>query len=227
MITGIILPEVIIKDALENIIRYIRTDLKNNPLDETQTILYKILGVTEEGKPIKMNRYNFFDQARKMFEKVGSLTVNFGYNLDVSQDISLHIILPAEQPVNPALGEDEGYGDELDDQGKVQQKFVQLFNSNYQIMITSSNSTEVNVIYNVLKAMFIAITPHLSLMGLLNPKVSGNDVVFQDDLIPPTIYHKALNLTFTYELIVPQLVVKEIVTGVIFEGTMKDYLGKA
>ena len=77
MITGIILPEVIIKDALENIIRYIRTDLKNNPLDETQTILYKILGVTEEGKPIKMNRYNFFDQARKMFEKVGSLTVNF------------------------------------------------------------------------------------------------------------------------------------------------------
>lgn len=223
--TGITMPEVIIYKALENIIKYIRKEL-NTKTNEKETILYKLLGVDEDGKSIAMNRYNYFVQAKKMFLSLENLSVNFGYNFEVAKTLSLHIILPAESPIDATIGEDEGYGDEEED-GMIQQKFTQMFNSTYQVMITSTNSSEINVIYHVLKSMLIAIVPHLSLMGLLNPKFSGNDIVFQDDLMPSGIFHKVINLSFTYELTVPQLVVQDIIKGVIFEGNMLDYIQNA
>lgn len=54
------------------------------------------------------------------------------------------------------------------------------------------------------------LTPHLELMGLRIPSLSGNDIVMQDDLSPVPFFHKVINLSFTYEHNVPQLVRNEI-----------------
>ena len=47
-------------------------------------------------------------------------------------------------------------------------------------------------------------------MGLRLPSISGNDIVMQDELTPVPIFHKVLNLSFTYEHNVPQAIQKEI-----------------
>lgn len=94
-----------------------------------------------------------------------------------------------------------------------------MFSSNYQIMITSDNSSEVNIIYHIYKSLLIALVPHLSLKGLLNPKLSGNDIVFQDDQMPMGIFHKVLNLSFDYELVVPQLLINGLIKSINFDGS--------
>lgn len=214
--SAILLPEVIIYKTLESIVKLLRDDLQNNR--EDATILYRLLGVDEDGKPLSMNLYNFFVQAKKIITTPENLNVHFGYNQETAKQIALHIILPSEQGKS-AIGEDEGYLDEdsydptTGDKLSVQQQFTNTFESTYQIMITGYNSSEVNLVYNILKSMLLMVNEHLELMGLRIPVLSGNDIIMQDDLVPVPTFHKVINLSFTYELTVPKLLKDEIMKG--------------
>lgn len=66
------------------------------------------------------------------------------------------------------------------------------------------------------------LVPHLELMGIRIPSLSGNDIMMQDDLTPVPIFHKVLNLTFKYEHNVPQLVVQEVAKKFYFQMRMID-----
>lgn len=219
---NIIMPEIVIYNALESIIGYVRRDLSEKENDEN-TILYKLLGQTADKKPLVMNRWNFFKQAKKIFLDKGNLSVNFGYNFEVAKIISLHIILPSEEAAESAIGQDEGYGDEMDEESQTEiQFFTQNFRSNYQIMITSNNSSEVLTVYHILKSLLLMIFPHLEIMGLRLNKLSGSDVMFRDEMMPNGIFHKVINLSFNYELKVPQLIQREFVSGVVFNGHLLE-----
>jgi hypothetical protein len=228
--SGILLPEIIIYNTLESIVKLLKKDLTDHPNSDKETILYKILGIDEEGQKIKMNLYEYFKQAKKMISKPDNLSVNFGYNQKVTQSISMHILLPSEQGKS-SIGEDEGYieDDIIEGEGEnakkvgTQQYFTQTYDCTYQIMITSSNSSEVNIVYNVLKSMLLMLVPHLESMGLRIPTLSGNDIVMQDDIIPVPIFHKVINLSFTYEHNVPQLLKNEIAKKFFFTMNMIDY----
>ena len=65
---GIILPEVIIYNALESVIAYIRKDLSehNGKDEEKKTILYRLMGENIDGKPLKFNHWDFFKQTKKL-----------------------------------------------------------------------------------------------------------------------------------------------------------------
>ncbi len=54
------------------------------------------------------------------------------------------------------------------------------------------------------------LVPHLELMGIRIPSLSGNDILMQDDLSPVPIFHKVINISFKYEHNVPQLVKQEV-----------------
>ena len=214
MSQGILLPEFVIQRTLVTIVKMLRDDLEENKGDETQSLLYKILGLDEQGQALKLNLYDDFKQAKKVVQTKQNLSVNFGYNQEVANIISMHILLPSEQG-SMTIGADEGYleDDVFDDDGNkigVQQYYTQTYESTYQIMITSNNSAEVNVVYNILKSMLLMLVPHLELMGLRLPTLSGNDIVMQDDLVPVPIFHKVLNLSFKYEHNVPKLTQERI-----------------
>ena len=214
MSQGILLPELVIHRTLVTIVKMLRDDLEENKGDETQSLLYKILGLDEQGQALKLNLYDVFKQAKKIVQTKQNLSVNFGYNQEVANIISMHILLPSEQG-SMTIGADEGYleDDIFDDDGNkigVQQYYTQTYESTYQIMITSNNSAEVNVVYNILKSMLLMLVPHLELMGLRLPTLSGNDIVMQDDLVPVPIFHKVLNLSFKYEHNVPKLTQERI-----------------
>lgn len=210
--SSILLPEVVIYKTLQSIVKLLRKDLSEN--EEKDTILYRLLGVDEEGKPLSMNTYFFFNQAKKIILTKENLNVNFGYNQETAKQISLHIILPSEQGKS-SIGEDEGYLDieNFDSQGNkesIRQQFTNTFDCTYQIMITGYNSSEVNLVYNILKSMILMLNEHIELMGLRMPSISGNDIVMQDDLTPVPIFHKVINLSFTYELTVPKILKDDI-----------------
>lgn len=219
---GIIMPEVIIYNALESIVKYVRKDLTENKDNEKASILYRLLGENIDGKPIMMNRWDFFKQAKKIFTNKNNLSVNFGYNFDVANIIALHIVLPSEQAAESAIGQDEGYNTIVDDEEMIMEFFSQNFQSNYQVMITSNNSSEILTVYHVLKSMLLMIIPHLETMGLRLCKLSGNDIMFKDDLMPNGMFHKVLNISFNYELKVPQMLRKDIIRGIVFDGHLLE-----
>ena len=207
------MPEVIIYNALESIINYMRKDL-NQCENERETILYKLFGVDDEGLELKMNRWNFFKQAKSIFKDEQNLKVNFGYNFEVAKIISLHIILPSEEAAESAIGQDEGYYDGYDENGEYIKYFTQNFRCNYQIMITSNNSSEVLTVYHVLKSLLMMMFPHFEINGLRLNKLSGNDILFRDEMMPNGIFHKVLNLNFNYELKIPQIIQDKIIKNI-------------
>ena len=223
MSQGILLPEFVIHKTLVAIVEMLRADLAEHAADDTQSLLYKILGTDEQGQPLQLNLYNVFKQAKKIIQTKNDLSVNFGYNQEVAQIISLHILLPSEQG-KMAIGADEGYlSDDIVEDGektRVQNYYTQMYDATYQIMITSNNSAEVNVVYNILKSMLLMLVPQLELMGLRLPTLSGNDVVMQDDLVPVPLFHKVINLSFTYEHNVPQMVQQLVAKNFYYQWRM-------
>ena len=229
MSQGILLPEFVIHKTLVAIVEMLRSDLAEHAADDTKSLLYKILGLDEQGQPLQLNLYNVFKQAKKIIQTKNNLSVNFGYNQEVAQIISLHILLPSEQG-KMAIGADEGYlvDNITDAQGKrthVQNYYTQMFDTTYQIMITSNNSAEVNVVYNILKSMLLMLVPQFELMGLRLPTLSGNDVVMQDDLVPVPLFHKVINLSFTYEHNVPQMVQQLVAKNFYYQWHMIESAG--
>lgn len=217
---GCLMPDLVIFHTLETIKKILIKDL-NESLVEEDTYLYKLLGVDESGEVLKLNMYNVFKQAKKMLLTPNNMSVNFGYNQEVAQIISLHIILPSEQG-KTAIGADEGY---LHDVGEMEVRdcLTQTFDTTYQIMITSNNSAEVNVTYHLLKSMLLLLIDHIELMGLRNPSFSGNDIVMQDDLTPVPIFHKVLNISFMYEHNVPKRLANDFMRSFSAVGKMLDY----
>lgn len=206
---GTLFPDIILCRTLESIVKLLRNDLMQNRNNEQETILYKILGVDEEQKPLKWNFVNFFKQAKKIILNENNLSVNFGYNLETSTPICMHIILPSEQG-RMCIGADEGYLGERDENGDLQLYHTEMYETTYQIMITSTNSTEVTLVYNIMKSMLLMIVDQLDLLGLRTPTFSGNDIVIQDELTPVPIFHRVLNISFTYEHNVPKLTKDEV-----------------
>lgn len=213
MSQGMLLPEFVIQKTLVSIVELLRKDLAENSADEKNSILYKIMGLDEEGEPLQLNLYNVFKQAKKIITTPNNLSVNFGYNQEVANIISLHILLPSENG-KMTIGADEGYlSDDIIEDGKkvgTQEYFTQMFDTTYQIMITSNNSAEVSVVYNILKSMLLMLVPQLEIAGLRLPTLSGNDVVMQDDLVPVPLFHKVINISFTYEHNVPKMLAEKV-----------------
>lgn len=228
MSEGVVVPEAIIYNTLETIKKILKNDISDNTGSPEKSILYRLLGVDAYGKEIKINKYIYFEQANNIFGRAQDLNVYMGYNMKPADGISLHIILPSEGYYASSLGSD--FDDQTDEETETNQagevenyqrgSMSQLFESNYQIMITSDNSSEIGVVYNVLKSMLVILIPHLEILGLKIPKISGNDIIMQQDRVPVPLFHKVLNLNFVYELKVPELISNKIIKDFVFEGKM-------
>ena len=218
---GTLFPDIILCRTLESIVKLLRENLIANSKSDEETILYKIIGVDEEEKPLKWNFVNFYKQAKKIILDENNLSVNFGYNLETSTPICMHIILPSEQG-KMCIGADEGYLSERDKEGNYQLYYTEMYETTYQIMITSTNSTEVTIVYHIIKSMLLMLVDQIDLMGLRNPTLSGNDIVMQDDLTPVPIFHRVLNVSFTYEHNVPKLIKDNIAKSFIYQYRLLD-----
>ena len=220
-VDAIILPEVIIARVLNAIVKMIRDDIAMTlPADVKNTILYQLLGANEDDQPIHMNAYNYFKQAVKIFSNPANLEVHLGYNAQVTTALAVHIILPGEQASNAPLGE----GQEWDADAE-QFMYTQWMDAQYQILITSDNSSEAMIAYNVLKSMLLMYAPNLDLVGLRIPRVSGGDIILQQDIIPPTVFHKALTLAFKNEVSVPTRLRAQVVKAISYNYNICDPFG--
>lgn len=198
-----IIPEVLIYNNIQNFLSFLFLEKNKN---EKERFLFYLLRKNQEVK-LKIENYDFYEQASEIFYRDKSnqrkVEVFLGYNLKRQNVPTIHITLSNEQNFQDGLGMDEGYDSE-DIDGLYQKSYTRTFNCSYGIVITSDNSTEVLVIYHVLKAMMILLYETFELNGIRNLKLSGQDITMNNDIVPLNIFHKSLTMNFFYECFVPQ-----------------------
>jgi hypothetical protein len=225
---AILMPEVVLYKTLKSIFQIVKDDFQNHVLEDT--ILYQMFGIDECGNQLEWENFNYFKQAKELFIDKNNIQVNLGYNMEVSDMACVHIMLPNETGRPFGIGADENYIGYAEHQGNdetVQAIYTKMFDATYNLIITSENTLEVLLIYNFLKGAFISLYTHIELSGLRLPKISGQDIQLQSDLVPPHIFHRSLGLNFVYEVHIPDLMRKRLikefkVTGIKLSNQNED-----
>lgn len=215
----IIVPEIIIFNTLKNILSFIREDFKANT-DSEKTFLFRILG------NLNLQRYGYFEQAKQVFvsetDNPRHLDVNMFFNSNRAAIPTLHLMLSSEKKGGDGIGIDQGFRDpEFDDVTETYRHiYNRRFDTQYNIVITSDNSNETMLIYNVLRAILIPIFDHFNQTGIENIRLGGEDIRLDPHLVPPSIFIRSINMMFSYGVSVPQILDIDQIAQLIFTGTI-------
>lgn len=210
----LILPEIILLDAYKKALKYIRNNYNDNLADVTKSFLGIILGNSNA-----IQRYNLLDQSKKVFitteNDPRNLDVNLFFNASRASVPTIHITNPSDTLITNALSISEGYQDPIFDD--VEQTFQTVFNrkfrAKYNIVLTSDNTNEILLMYNVIRSITISMMEHLELSGLQNIKISGADINLKSDIIPINVFIKAIGLEFEYDVVALKLDVTDFTLG--------------
>lgn len=200
----ITIPEIKIVEIIEVALKTVEYDF-NNEVDEQKTLLYRIFGENQHGK------FNFFNEAKDLFlrgnEHPRKIETRMMFDAQRAHLPTIHISMPADSPGADGIGVDQGYQEDIVDQ--VKQEIIpvynRMFDATYHAIITSDNSLEVLLVYHLLRSMMIGIFDQIEFQGIRNPKLSGQDLNIQGDLVPPHIFARGLGLNCSYEITVPSI----------------------
>lgn len=217
-VPGLLIPEFVLYETLKIGLNFIRSDY-NNQVDKTKSFLYKLT------QGIGLQKYNYFEQASHVFvineTDPRCINLDLGFNMQKDRPVSIHITMPAESPGQNALANDEGYHEQVydsEDSIEYSTVYTRRYKATYDIVIVSDNSNEVVMIYHILRALIVSLTTHLHLNGLQNLAYSGQDLQPYAELVPKTIFMRAIRLGIEYESSSYSLAKKLSPTDIIFEG---------
>lgn len=78
------------------------------------------------------------------------------------------------------------------------ERLGQLYTATYQLDINGENQETPIFLYNIVKAIFIAVRKYLIKQGLQNLKMSGSDLAPAADYFPTVAFRRSLLLEFVY-----------------------------
>lgn len=216
----IIIPERILLTSLRSLLKLIRDDY-NGQVDKNDSYLYRILGT------INLDRYKFFDQAKQVLiannDDPRFLEIQLFFKLTRAGLPTIHITLPNENSGLGGLNIDENFQEqEISDDGlSYRPVYSRRFDTTYNLVITSDNTNEVVLIYHFLRAMLIPLFDHLNASGLEQCRISGSDLNLSH-ILPPNIFVRAINLSFSYDVNVAKLFDSTVINSLIFNAIMLD-----
>ncbi len=220
---GIIIPEIILLDTVNIILKEVRDDYDASvDPNKHDTILYRVLG----GRMLE--RYNFLDESESVFLAKNTeprhLKVDLYFNRVTDGLPTIHISTPSETLAQAqGIGLSEGYNlPILDDDTSpttVRPVYSRRFAATYYIVITSDNTNEIMLIWHLLRALLIPIADHLNMAGLINRgNLSGKELQLNPDIVPEHVYAKAIGLEFEYDVNVPILDIDYIIRDIVPQG---------
>lgn len=209
------IPEILLYNVIDTILKTIRKDLLDN-VEEKNTIFYKLF----YGTKFENLNLDFYSNAKDIFSRDKShprfLDLRMFFNADRANIPTIHLNLPSESDIGGGVGVDAGYnGTNYDPISQtISQNHTRTFNTIYNIIITSDNSDEVLIIYHALRAFMVSLLDIIDLNGLRNPKLGGADLQINPELIPPHIFIRAISLNCFYELTIPSLIKEQIINKI-------------
>lgn len=212
----IFIPEIQLYTIIQQILQLVHNDTTANENSVENSILYELFG-----EQIVGDTYNLYEQAKTIFTRTKdeprNLEIRYFFDITRAKIPTIHMTCPAESfGETNSIGQD--YADNIIDykKGFWKEVFKQTFHPTYQLIVTSDNPIECLVIYTVLKVMLISLFASISISGLQNPSISGQEL--RSDTLPPDIMIKAINITCFYELEIPSVFSHQIGKGLILKG---------
>lgn len=228
MIGPVTLPEIVLLETVEAALTFVRNDYALQ-VDKTKTYLYKLLNTTG------LDNYKLYEQAVEVIcgpiDSPRRFEIDLAYNMTRERMPSAHITLPGENTgQGNGMGMDENYA-ETDWTDEIANEVGQATNLDedtgraiysrritavYNLVIMSDNSNEVVLLYHFLRAMLIALIPHLHEKRLSNISFGGNDLQPYAD----SPYHmRAITINMQYDTFVPSIYPFELVNKLQVVGT--------
>lgn len=171
---------------------------------------------------LELNGYRFFDEAKQLFlssnDTPRKVKSNIFFNRDCAQEPTIHISMPGEIPGQAdGIGFDPGFVEDAQlGEGQLRNTYTRTFSTRYGIVLTSSNTFEVLVMYHTLKAFFQGNYMLLEANGFKNPKFSGEDIVLGSDIIPYPIYSRRILIESFQEFEAPSLEISDTISDIDF-----------
>jgi hypothetical protein len=201
------IPEVTLYNLVKSATALIQSDFSDNTADLTQSYLYDIFGLDPRQTLWKLDKFIYFEEAKKLFiaeeNSPRLFEVHLGYNMAREGRPTIHILLPSEE-VEPVIisAAENYYPDSMSrnpSPGMVQFKHQRRQSVTYNLLCTSRNYQEVVLLYHYLKYVFTAMVDQLEFYGLQNSVIGGSDLTTTPDLVPEIIFHRNFAVSFTYE----------------------------
>lgn len=224
----IFVPEAVLFKLISDAITALKTDYSSKG-DKTTTLLYQMFYGMVIGK------FNYYTQAVDLFSRDSThprhIETRLFFDAQRAELPTIHISLPGERSINDGIGVDAGYRDPVfkdatgtvgeDDFeiGTYQYTYTRRFEATYNIVITSDNTFEVLLVYHALRTMLISLFDSVQLSGFANPKLSGNDLMINEELVPPGVFFRAISINTEYEVDIPKYNVVEFFTDLTATGT--------
>lgn len=211
---NVIIPEVTVFNILESCFDVVRLDYHQH-VDERNTLLYSFFG----SLPKFRGKLDWFTQAKDLFlrdeKHPRKIETEMFFNSERVRVPTVHITLPSERAAEDGIGFDQGYQPPVYDELNFTYKHTvtRMFEAQYQLLITSDNTLEVQMIYALLRNMLMSIFEHVELEGLRNPKLGGMDLQIDSTLVPEHVYTRALTISTSYEITVPVALAQKIAFG--------------
>ncbi|MEX1384017.1 hypothetical protein, partial [Lutibacter sp.] len=150
------------------------------------------------------------------------LEVSMGFNPDRIMEPHVHILMESDgHGKENGVGMDENVKGSYFEGGgsnEYYNSYTRNFDCRFNIMISSSNSTEVTMIYYVIKALIYSMTRDFDLNGFKNLKISGGGLSPQQQ-IADKLYLKSIFMEFDYDMTVPRFWNGKFATDIILENT--------
>jgi hypothetical protein len=230
MIAPMTIPEVILLEALQSALKFVRTDYAAQS-DKTKSYLYKLMN------GVAIEKYGLFEQAAGVICTTGDypkeFVIDLMFNIKSDRVPVAHIMLPTEttSPGN-GIGVDVGYADidyeDQDDNPPGQEEnlnedhsrevFSRRIKATYDIVIVSDNTNEVVLLYHFIRSLLIALIPHLHLKRLQNISFGGQDLQPYPELAN-ILYMRAVRVSLEYDLFVPSIFSTEMINELEVDGT--------
>lgn len=223
-------PDIVLLETVNAAIQALRDDYitttVTNSQPESKTMLYYMLGTSAA-----LQRYNFFEQAKKIIlttpQQDGDTHLEANLSFDMNSwkgNPIIYITMPSSQGIHNSLGLGEGNFDEiLDGNGNFKKQFVRRKRSTYQIMILSNNKTTTMLLYYLIDCLILACHDHLELSGLSNIQYNGGDLNIRE-VLPDKVFGKYIGLTFEYETVGKEFNINAIVSNIEVIIQMKNDL---
>ena len=218
---ALLVPEVVIANALNKTLSIIRTNHTDAVANgqESRSLLYLLFN------GVALDNYDFYANVKKLLittpQDPKHITVSLSYDQNI-QSTTPHIFLnlASDTPSTDSIGIGEGDQAELTfDNISGQDEYIKQYKkgylTTYQVVIVTDNKNETSVLYNLIRAILIALTNHFSLEGLQNLKIGGSDLRLNIN-VPDKVFTKMITMNFLYEIVTPEVFIQDIFTKIRF-----------
>lgn len=217
----IVVPETILYKLVRGLLTHVKVEY-DQATDKSTTLIYQIFyGLVEDKK-------NYYTEAVDLFTREithpRSISVRKFFDAERARIPTIHITMQQELSNNNSIGVDESsevyshtYQD-IDDKDitTIQPILSRRFDANYNLICTSDNHAETLLMYHLVRACLISIFDSISLVGLQNPRLSGQDLRLDDSNTPPHIFMRAITIASSYDVSVPRWFTQDILSDMMF-----------